>query len=297
VRNPGSLLTVELQRGYSDDAELDLGWSYAAPGDTAHAGRWERGVPQLTGLGRENPVQPGSDNTPGFGNHAFITGIAGSGDGVGANDIDDGETSLTTPPMDLTGYVDPVIRCAIWYSRDGRGDAINDTLLAMIAPSSEGPWTVMERITASPREWTQKQYHVEDFIAPGARTHFRLVASDLHAQSLVEAGLDDFSVSGAPSSAPDDIASPGSGLTYALHPNPFADAAMLDITFAAPQRHARLDLYNTLGERVRTLYDGAVANGTTSFPIEGAGLPSGRYIWRLTLDDGSVVTGGASLVR
>jgi choice-of-anchor B domain-containing protein len=300
VKSPAANIAVALDRGYFDDAELDLGWSLAAAGDTAHSGRWERGVPVETGFSDGTVIQPGSDHSADPGDHAFITGIAGSDGSVGSNDVDDGATTLTSSAMDLTAYKNPAIDCFIWYSRNGRFDAVNDTLLVLISNDDGQSWKRMDALVASPQQWLPKHYRIADFVTPSVATRFRIVASDYDPQSVVEAGLDDFSVSGAPTtlSAPASPAAPGFGVgAYSLHPNPFNGSASLDITFAASQRHAVLELYDAYGQRVRSLFDGAIVAGSHTFAIDGAGLSSGRYLWRLTLDDGSLVTGGATLVR
>lgn len=297
VRNQEGVLRVELERGYMDDAELDLGWSFADPADTASAGRWERGMPIWTGFPDGTPIQPATDTTDGFGDHAFLTGITGSNGGTGAADVDAGATSLTSPAMDLSDYPDPIIDCAIWYSRNGRADAVNDTLLVLISGDDGGSWITMEKIVDSPRMWKERHYRVRDFITPGPGVRFRMVASDYDPQSLVEAGLDNFAVSGQIVSSVPTVIDGSVVASYTLHPNPFAASALLEINLATAQHHARLELFDAYGRRVRTLHEGAVAPGGARFTIDGAGLAAGRYLWRLTLDNGSVVSGGASLVR
>lgn len=298
--NAGGERRVRMQRGYADDAELDLGWSLAAPEDNAQGGRWERGVPIETVLPDGTLLQPGHDHTGGLGNQAFITGIAGSEAGPGANDVDDGMTTLTSPPMDLSGYDNPILTCAIWYSRDGRFDAINDTLEVLISGDGGGSWKTLARIVESPQIWREYRFRLKDFIPPSQGTLFRIVASDLYAQSVVEAGLDEFAVadSGKPLSAV-PIA-PGAGSVVRFHqlrPNPIAGTAHLELDLAADQRHARLELFDVSGSRVALLHEGRIMAGPVSFAIDGAALPAGTYTWRLMLDDGASVTGRAAVVR
>lgn len=292
---------VEVIREYYDDVELDLGWSLAAPGDNAASGRWERGVPMESSYPDGTLFQPGSDHTGGLGDHAFITGLFSEQFQPGVNDVDDGVTTLTSPPMNLVGYDDPVLSCAIWYSRNGRVDAINDTLEVLISSDNGESWHTLARITESPQVWKNYRFRLKDFITPGEATRFRVVASDLYEQSLVEAGLDDFSVvdsSSAPSSVPLlPGASAGVVASYQLRPNPFAGVAQLDLTLAAEQKDARLELFDALGRQVGLLHEGAIPAGTSSYTIDGSAIPAGRYAWRLTLDNGQVCTGAATLVR
>ncbi len=293
-------LRVPLQRGYVDEVELDLGWSLTAPGDNAASGAWVRGVPVETFSGGV-VYQPGEDHTPGdWDNMAFISGIANSDQGIGANDIDDGTTTLTSPPMDLASYGDPYISGWIWYSRDGNVTAIDDTLDILASGDNGANWSTLARITAStPRTWRHVSFRLKDHLTPGAATLFRVVASDRGTPSLVEAGFDDFSVvdSAALSSVPSpsgDAAMLGSTI---LRPNPFADQATLTVELGAAQHNARLELFDLRGERVASLYHGPIPAGETSFALRGEGLAPGRYTWRMIFDDGSIRSGAATVVR
>src|SRR5690606_18602276 len=75
-----------------DDFQTDKGWTVGSPQDNATTGRWNRMVPQAT------DAQPGSDHTPGAGTICWVTdGNAGSS--VGAFDVDNGQTTLTSPTL------------------------------------------------------------------------------------------------------------------------------------------------------------------------------------------------------
>ncbi|HVZ40322.1 MAG TPA: choice-of-anchor B family protein [Candidatus Kapabacteria bacterium] len=299
LTNPSGVIEARLDPGYFDDVELDLGWSLGLPTDNAKGGAWERGVPTQTDLNGVI-VQPDSDHSVGFRDHAFITGIANSDGGVGANDVDDGITTLTTPPMDLSTYADPILTCWLWYSRDARTDVVNDTLQVLVSGDNGGTWHTIERITDSPQRWTPRRYRLRDYLTQfGSQTLFRIVASDLYAQSLVEAGLDDFAVadSGKPAAGVGALQAGGVVTGFGIHPNPIVNTATLELTLAEPQQNARLDLFDASGRRVRTIYTGGLEQGARSFPIDASGLPSGRYAWSLRLDDGAVLSRSILVVR
>lgn len=302
VNNQGGQYQVLTQRGYADNVEMDLGWSLAAPGDDAGPdGRWQRGVPMETTFLDRKVTQPGNDNTPEYlADHAFITGLAAVQGNPGAYDVDDGATTLTSPAMDLSGYDNPIITCAIWYSRDARMDVVNDTLDVLISGDGGASWQTMARITESPERWRTYYFRLRDFILPAQDVRFRLVASDHYEQSLVEAGLDDFLVSdsGKPvSAAPLELQAGGTLKFGQIRPNPFTGSATLDLELGRDQRNARLELFDALGRRVAIVHEGAMPAGVHAYPIDGASLAAGQYVWRLTLDDGGAVTGSATLVR
>lgn len=306
VRNPSGVLNVRLDSGYFDDAELDLGWSLGDVQDDARGGRWERGTPIATEVPDGTAVQPGADNSGPGGpsdtfDHAFITGIVNSDPGQpGSNDVDDGRTTLTSPPMDLRQYRNPIITCAIWYSRDSRRDVVNDTLDVMISRDGGADWRVIDRIVESPQQWMQRRYRLRDYYVDyGAQTLFRIVASDLNPQSLVEAGLDDFAVadSGRAMAGVRDAFVDGGVASAALAPNPLSSIATLRVDLERAQADARLELYDASGRMVRALAGGAMPQGAVTVTIDASTLPSGRYTWRLRLDDGSVASGPVVVVR
>ena len=64
-------------------------------------------------------------------------------------------------------------------------------------------------------------------------------------------------------------------------PNPFRSCTTFRLDVKAPQQ-VRVTLYNVLGQRVRSLYDGPATPGHGRlFSIDAAGLPSGRYFYRV----------------
>lgn len=294
---------VRLKRGYHDDAELNLGWSLAALTDRAYIGRWERGVPREVKLFRGNDevvVQPGSDATPGEGSQAFITGLSASGEY--SRPVFGGSTSLTSPAMDLAGYEDPYINAAIWYSNEGwyqGGDPLplQDTLEILISNNDGVNWTMMRQIGEPTGGWKNFNFRVRDAITPTNAMRFRIVASDSIAPSVVEAGMDDFSVTeGNPSSVAVPVMA-GHGVSATLIPNPIGGSGHLSITLPASQRNGRLELVSMLGERIALLHEGFMREGTMLVPIDVTGLPAGRYIWRLKLDNGGIASGAMVVAR
>lgn len=64
-------------------------------------------------------------------------------------------------------------------------------------------------------------------------------------------------------------------------PNPFNPSTK--ISFSLPvNSNVSLDIYNLIGEKVMTVYDGELEAGTHSYEVNGADLSSGIYIYRLT---------------
>jgi len=80
------------------------------PEDTATTGRWERTVPQATA------AQPGSDHTV---NGAVCWVTDGrAGQQVSDYDVDDGQTTLTSPLLNMQGKLSPRVSFWLWYSNN-----------------------------------------------------------------------------------------------------------------------------------------------------------------------------------
>ena len=289
---------VSLLPGYADDAELDLGWSMAAPGDDAQAGRWELGIPIGTFF-NGTFIQPELDHTGGVGSRAFITGLTGTEAGiVGSSDVDSGRTSLTSPPMDLTRYLNPTLAAWFWYSRDRypRGGSTNDTLLVSLSGDDGATWQVVDRILGTGNEWRRYTYRVSQYMTPTAAMRLRVEASDLQEQSWVEAGLDDFEVMGERiSGAGDELATGGARVS--VRPNPAGTLATIEVSLGAPIAAGRLELYDGLGRRIATLHDGAFAAGTSAFALDASALAPGHYTWRLAGATAVPLSGTIGVVR
>ncbi|MDX1409224.1 MAG: T9SS type A sorting domain-containing protein, partial [Saprospiraceae bacterium] len=75
---------------------------------------------------------------------------------------------------------------------------------------------------------------------------------------------------------------PGTHLLSNAYPNPFNPQSQFTLAVAQDQ-FVTAELYNTLGQRVATLFSGTVeANQVQSVAIDGAGLASGTYVVRIT---------------
>ena len=175
---------------FEDHMETDLGWTVGAPGDDATTGIWNRMDPEPTA------AQPGDDHTPN-GTICWVTdGRAGSS--IGAYDVDNGQTTLTTPVLDLSSTVDPVVGYWRWYSNDEGSSPNADVFVVDISDDNGATWTNVETVGPAGPEtsggWFYHEFRVADFVALTASVKLRFIASDEGSGSIVEAAVDDFTV-------------------------------------------------------------------------------------------------------
>ncbi len=171
---------------FEDEMESDTGWSVGASGDTATTGIWTRADPQAT------DAQPEDDHTA-AGTLCWITdGQAGAS--LGANDIDGGATTLTSPTLDASAEGEPVLVYHRWYSNNSGASPDADSMLVQISDNNGSSWSTLETVTENLSQWVEKRFTISDFVTPSATVRVRFVASDFGDGSIVEAGVDDLQI-------------------------------------------------------------------------------------------------------
>lgn len=180
---------------FADNFSTDLGWTVGGPQDNATSGIWTRVVPIGTFNGG-TPVQPGS---AAVGNMCFITGQHPGGSNIGASDVDNGRTTLTSPVLDLTGYQSPVtISYYRWFSNSQGAEPDQDVFVVEVSNNGGATWHTVEIVgptgPGSDGGWFQHSFDVESIVPLTDAVRVRFIASDYDPQSLVEAGVDGFQV-------------------------------------------------------------------------------------------------------
>ncbi len=163
--------------GFSDDFELDQGWTVYG---TAVDGHWQRGVPAGYGY-RGDPIS----DYDGSG-QCFLT------DNVyGNSDVDDGTTNLVSPAFDLTGR-DAVISYARWYSNDFGDNPNTNEMHVYISDDDGDNWTLVETVGPVDQaggDWFVHSFRVGDFVTSTSQMKLRFEVSDLTG-AVVEAAVD-----------------------------------------------------------------------------------------------------------
>ncbi|MCK6694417.1 MAG: T9SS type A sorting domain-containing protein, partial [Thermoanaerobaculia bacterium] len=243
--------------------ELDLGWTTTA---TASAGLWERGVPVGTTY-NSRQCNPGEDVDSDNSDQCYVTGNAGGS--AGADDVDDGTVTLTSPPMRLGQYADAVLSFWYWFFNDGGLDGNpNDNFSVQVSNGQQS--ATLFTTSESQSEWRfSGDIHLKDFLPLTNNMRVSFVTADQNPGHLVEAAVDVFRVT------------PGAVITFepdpnaqlALTPNPTASEFL--VTYRWPDVHSTvLEVRNLLGQ---TVYTRHLENEAGSIRL-GNELPAGIYL-------------------
>lgn len=177
------------------DFNSSAGWTEQT---TATVGGWVRGVPTGDSVSVFDCSAPAAD-ADGSGS-CWLTGN-GFSDSPCANDIDGGSTVLTSavyvPEDDLT---DPELSFAWWYDNTSANNTeYDDAFVVELSGNSGGSWTTILTVAlgnSAQTGWTQSAFAVKDYVTVTSGIRVRFTASDFDPGSVVEAGVDAFSING-----------------------------------------------------------------------------------------------------
>ena len=226
---------VQLEEGYADLFNLDLGWTVSG---NAPDGVWERANPEGTTFQGDlcNPEDDAQD----CGDKAYVTGNAGGN--AGADDVDQASTVLTSPAMDLTIAPNLVWTLNMdlwWFNSGGNGNvAPNDTLRVELTDGS-ATLTVLEYYSdVSGMQWVPVSALVDASLLDISNLSVVVTTADWQAAAghLVEAGVDNFKMTS--NTAVDQIGifdvgiypNPSSGLFNLTNPSDFKSYELYDLS-------------------------------------------------------------------
>jgi hypothetical protein len=169
----------------ADDFETDTGWSAENLGATS--GDWQRGVPVNDPGWDYDPISDGDGS-----GRCFLTQNQ-----IGNTDVDNGAVRLSSPPFDLTGV--GVVVSYLYFLRLTNEDGADRLLVEASGTGAAGPWlAVAVHDTDGGLSWRSASLTGAQLEAAGvvltSDVRFRFTANDADAQSIVEAGVDAFTV-------------------------------------------------------------------------------------------------------
>jgi hypothetical protein len=245
----------------------NAGWSVTDPND-ATEGNWQWGDPVGT------PYQPNDDATPN-GVNCWITGLAA---GASNGDVDDGTTTLISARYNMAAMVNPVVGYTRWFTNDQGGSPGDptDTFRIEVSNDDGANWTMLEEIGAgTPLAWVPVEVPIS--VAATTDMRFRFTAADLGQGSLVEAGIDDFSLIDAGQGCSGPVCNFNPPNICTIHVDRSGDDIVVSWS-TDPGR--QVIVYNVTGcdEEMRV----GTVDGGTSFVHEGAALSSEPFNYRIT---------------
>jgi hypothetical protein len=113
--------------------------------------------------------------------------------------VDGGHTTLRSPLFDLTELTNPVLQFAYSYSNDLGSNGGSDFFRVQLSNDGGATWTNLINTAASTHGWKTVSVKVADFLPPTKNMLLQFIAEDDGPGSLVEAAVDDISITGAPS--------------------------------------------------------------------------------------------------
>ncbi len=279
-------ITIALGDGYADDFIVDLEWEVQGSAD---AGIWERGEPVGTDY-QGNQSNPEVDVSDDLGDLCYVTGNAGGT--AGNDDVDEGNTILVSPTMDLSTYNEPVLRFKYWFFNSGGGSTPNDNLTVTMTNGVGSPATIMT-INQSASVWMASgDIMLNDYLAMTNDMQIQFTTADQLIDDnghLVEAGIDAFEIFDANPVSTFDLA--GQQIELNVSPNPFVAETILNYQFEATPQRADVQVFNSLGQLVQSQ---RLPDQSGQIVIND--LPTAGVYWLQVVVDGKA-TEGMRLVK
>ena len=188
---PYSFSVGTLETFATEDFNTPAGWSAQT---TATAGGWVRGIPSTDSTSVDTCSAPGADSD-GSGS-CWVTGNGVSATAC-ANDIDGGQTVLTSAVYDLNGS-DAQVSFAWWYDNTSANNTeYDDVFVIEVSGNSGSSWTQYAAVSngdSAQSGWSTESFVISDYVQVTSGFAIRFTASDADPGSVVEAGVDAFTI-------------------------------------------------------------------------------------------------------
>ena len=197
ISSSNPLQPIVLSEGYYDDFTFNFGWSVSGGIFNPNDGIWQRGNPEGTSDSGTN-YNPEDDVDNDCFENAYVTGLE-AGTQTGSRDVDNFNTILTSPILDLSGNQDYILNYDVWFSNGfSWGAPPNDSLTVSVSNGATN--VVIDILTASSNnlgEWSSKSFDLSQIISLNNNIQFSIETADWDALGghWVEGGFDNFYIS------------------------------------------------------------------------------------------------------
>ena len=172
---------------FVDDFETNKGWTRNPNGtDTATTGLWERAAPQATTSGGTQQV-----GTPTSGTNDLVTG-ASAGATVGVNDIDGGTTSIQSPAITLPATGTTTLNFRSYFAHLNNSSTDDFFRVQIVGNTTTTVFQVLGSAAQVNGAFAAHSANISAF--NGQTIRIVISAADAAGGSLVEAGVDDVSI-------------------------------------------------------------------------------------------------------
>ncbi len=261
-------VSLELSKGYEDPFAVDLGWTIDAD---ALAGNWDLGEP--IGTFYQGFTLNPEEDTDDLGNWCYVTG---NSDGNPFDfDVDNGTTTITSPVMDLTSYVDPRLTYQTWFvNGGGNGDPDDALEIRLISGNAN---ELVANIVNSNDEWTPVvDYRISDIAPITTQMRLQVITSDLSGTGhIVEAGFDNFRIYDNAPVSTNDLEE------YSLEISPVPFRSGFSIRIPEGMENGRLNIFDISG---KLMFQLDISNNDT-IEIPTSDWTSGIYQVHYTSDN------------
>jgi hypothetical protein len=235
----------------------------------APRGIWTRAIPAGTIFGNSFS-NPNEDIEDDFGPFCYVTGNDNST--VGADDVDDGSTFLTSPSINLSTYIVPEIHMSAWFFNDGGASSPNDAMDIYILTADDTLLVQTINDTVAVTQWNEISISPQLFTDAQEIKIMIEVSDDTAAGHLVEGGIDGFFMIEKETSTA--TVNPNSS-KIKIWPNPAQD--LINVSIESDQSIKHMALYDILGIR----YPISINNSQ----LDISALPHGQYFISLMTND------------
>ncbi|HMT28409.1 MAG TPA: choice-of-anchor B family protein, partial [Bacteroidia bacterium] len=266
-------LVIQIQPGIYDDFTFDLGWTVSG----ASGNSWERGEPVGTTTQNGTQANPNLDVTTDCRDKCFVTDNGGGG--AWDNDVDGGNTILTSPVFDPTAFLNPYVNYARWFYNGGNngGGAADDTMTVKL---TNGIVTVtlesMYPNTANNSSWVNRSYQISQFLTPTSNMQLIVETADWGPVfNIVEGGLDKFEVVEGPVGVAENL-----NVSLNAYPNPYTDVIRVTFDNSKLRGNAKLIITDLSGRIVSE----ELIDKSKGFMDTGSNLSAGVYLAQIVSD-------------